>query len=182
MKQKIAQRGLGPLCIGVLGTIWLLVPATRAEAADPAAPPTQAAQPAPPAEPSVNYCADCHEKEVLPISLGHSFHEWKGSTHGRAGVACEKCHGGDPSQSAPVAAHRGVLPATDPTRMVSPAGFSNMCGACHVMEYEAFLSTVHGVLTKDDEARATCQTCHGSMATSLPSPAELRSRCAVCLD
>ena len=27
---------------------------------------------------------------------------------------------------------------------------------------------------------ATCVTCHGSMATSLPTPTELSARCAVC--
>lgn len=147
------------------GMFWLLIPAVPATFA---------------AEAEVNHCVECHEKEALPISLGHSFTEWKASSHAKSGVSCEKCHGGDPKKSDPAEAHKDVLPATDPKSLVSSERIAAMCGSCHEKEHKAFLSTVHA--EPDDEDRATCMTCHGSMATSLPTPAELRTRCAVCHD
>ena len=67
-----------------------------------------------------NQCVSCHETEHLPISLGHSFDEWRVSTHGKVGVACEKCHGGDPTISEAKQAHVGVLPTTSPDSLVDP--------------------------------------------------------------
>jgi hypothetical protein len=55
-----------------------------------------------------------------------------------------------------------------------------MCGSCHAREWDAFKSTVHAKTVGEDDPRATCLTCHDSMATNLPTPAELRTRCAVC--
>jgi hypothetical protein len=127
-----------------------------------------------------NHCVTCHETERLPISLGHSFEEWRASAHARGGVGCEKCHGGDPSSSDATLAHRGVLPASDAGSLVSPKHLSRTCGACHSKELEAYAGTVHAKEVAEHGRGATCFTCHGSMATSLPSPAELSARCGVC--
>jgi hypothetical protein len=125
-------------------------------------------------------CVACHEAEVLPISLGHSFHDWRGSAHARGGVGCEKCHGGDPEAVDADAAHRGVLPAAERGSLVNPARIPATCGVCHAKELAAFDSTMHARQLKSEGQGATCSTCHGAMATSLPSPHELSSRCAVC--
>jgi hypothetical protein len=127
-----------------------------------------------------NQCVQCHETERLPISLGHSFEEWRASAHGRAGIACEKCHGGDPSVADVTTAHHGVLPASDEASLVSPKHVPATCGACHSPELQAYSTTVHAKQVAKDGHGATCLTCHGSMATSLPSPTELSARCAVC--
>jgi hypothetical protein len=127
-----------------------------------------------------NRCVECHEKEVLPISLGHSFAEWRASSHAKSGVACEKCHGGDPLAADAGAAHAGVLSAADPASLIHGGKVAAMCGSCHEKEWKAFKSTVHAKDVSEDEPRATCLTCHDSMATNLPTPAELRTRCAVC--
>jgi hypothetical protein len=127
-----------------------------------------------------NRCVECHEEEVLPISLGHSFSEWRASSHAKSGVACEKCHGGDPAAADPENAHKGVLPASDPGSMIHASKVAATCGGCHAKEHEAFLGTVHGKAVEEGDQRATCLTCHDSMATHLPTPAELRTRCAVC--
>ena len=144
---RATARKLGYLAVGAF---WLLAPSAPSQAAD------------------TNHCVECHEKEALPISLGHSFPEWRGSSHAKAGVSCEKCHGGDPKKSDPGTAHEGVLPASDAKSLVSSERVAAMCGSCHETEYKAFQSTVHA--EPDDEDRATCLTCHGSMATSLPTP------------
>ena len=127
-----------------------------------------------------NQCVACHEAERLPISLGHSFGEWRASEHARSGVACEKCHGGDPAAKDEEAAHRGVLPASDPASLVSPRRIAATCGGCHEKEYKAYAGTVHARQVEQAGEGATCYTCHGSMATSLPSPMELNARCSVC--
>lgn len=127
-----------------------------------------------------NSCVSCHDAERLPISLGHSFDEWRASAHARAGVGCEKCHGGDPTASDPAIAHRGVLPASEAASLVSPQHIPHTCGSCHEKEFNAYSGTVHARQVAERGRGATCLTCHGSMATSLPSPAELSARCGVC--
>ena len=127
-----------------------------------------------------NQCVACHEVEALPIALGHSFDDWRGSAHARGGVGCEKCHGGDPAATDAEAAHRGVLAAAEPGSLVNPMRLPATCGSCHTKELAAFDATSHARQLKSDGRGATCSTCHGAMATSLPSPGELRLRCAVC--
>lgn len=127
-----------------------------------------------------NQCVQCHEAEKLPVSLGHSFDEWRASSHARAGVGCEKCHGGDASLTDEGKAHRNVKPASEPESMVYASHLVTTCGACHAEQRQAYERTVHARQVAGRKAGATCFTCHGSMATSLPSPSDLRSRCAVC--
>lgn len=127
-----------------------------------------------------NQCVSCHETERLPISLGHSFDEWRVSEHGRVNITCEKCHGGDPSAVEAQQAHVGVLPASDPKSRVHTTHIAETCGACHQAELAAYSKTVHAKQVREQQRGATCFTCHGSMAISLPSPAELKARCTVC--
>jgi hypothetical protein len=127
-----------------------------------------------------NQCVACHQREVLPISLGHSFDDWRGSAHGRGGVGCEKCHGGDAAATDAAVGHKGVLPAVDPESLVNPRRLAATCGACHEKELGAYAETVHAHEVKAQGKGATCSTCHGAMATSLPSANELSARCAVC--
>ena len=129
-----------------------------------------------------NQCVKCHETEILPITLGHSFADWRASTHAHGGVGCEKCHGGDPRATRAEKAHAGVRPSTDPQSLVHPTRLPETCGACHKAELDAFQGTVHARELREKGAGATCFTCHGAMATSLPTPRELSARCAVCHD
>lgn len=129
-----------------------------------------------------NQCVACHEVEDLSISLGHSMGEWRASAHARGGVGCEKCHGGDASSKDAKAAHNGVLSSSDPKSMVNIHNLSATCGSCHEEQYNAYKGTVHAKEVKHDADAATCLTCHGSMATSYPSPRELNTRCSVCHD
>jgi len=132
------------------------------------------------ADQGTNTCVTCHQREVLPISLGHSFDDWRGSAHGRGGVGCEKCHGGDPSASDAAAAHKGVLPAAEADSLVNPRHLAATCGGCHERERDVYVDTVHAREVKAQGRGATCSTCHGAMATSLPTPNELGARCAAC--
>ena len=66
-----------------------------------------------------NLCVSCHRAQELPISLGHTFADWRGSAHGEGGIGCEKCHGGDPRVPDKHKAHQGMLPASDSKSMAS---------------------------------------------------------------
>jgi len=129
---------------------------------------------------SENQCVACHAAGTDPIPLGHAFYEWRYSAHGREGVGCEKCHGGDPTVPSAEAAHRGVLPATDPASLVHPTRLAKTCGACHENESAAYAGSVHARQVAEKGRGATCLTCHGAMGASLPSPAELETRCSAC--
>jgi hypothetical protein len=135
-----------------------------------------------PPEDTSNQCVACHQVEQLPITLGHSMGEWKASAHAREGVACEKCHGGDPTAKDQEAAHKGVLPSSDPASKTSSRNVAATCGGCHDKQYKAYEGTRHAKEFREDTVAATCVTCHGAMATSLPSPSEITSRCIVCHD
>jgi hypothetical protein len=132
------------------------------------------------AEWETNECVQCHKREVLPITLGHSFPDWHASVHARGGVGCEKCHGGDPRATSAEIAHRAVRPADDPESMVHPTRLPATCGTCHKSELERFAGTVHARELAAKGRGATCFTCHEAMATSLPTPRELSARCGVC--
>jgi hypothetical protein len=127
-------------------------------------------------------CVKCHEGEVLPITLGHSFADWRTSVHAKGGVGCEKCHGGDPRAMNADAAHVGVKPASDPDSLVHPTRLPATCGACHPKELAAFEGTVHAKELAAKKSGATCFTCHDAMATSLPTARELSARCGACHD
>lgn len=150
------------------GFLWLLLSVALASGAR--------------AEWEKNECVQCHRREVLPITLGHSFPDWHASAHARGGVGCEKCHGGDPTAASTEAAHRGVLPASDPASTVHPVKLADTCGACHTKERDAFKGTVHARVLAEKGTGATCFTCHEAMATSLPTPREMTARCGVCHD
>lgn len=127
-------------------------------------------------------CVECHQIEHLPLTLGHSMDDWRGSAHGRGGVGCEKCHGGDASATDAKAAHVGVLPSSDPKSKIGIEHVAATCGSCHQEQYDAYKSTGHAKEVSKEGDAATCVTCHGAMATSLPSRIELRARCRDCHD
>jgi hypothetical protein len=129
-----------------------------------------------------NTCVQCHQREVLPVTLGHTFADWRASIHARDGVGCEKCHGGDATADDEAQAHRGVRPATEPESSVHPKRLPATCGSCHKKELEAFNGTVHAQQLAEKGTGATCFTCHEAMATSLPTPREMSARCGVCHD
>jgi len=127
-----------------------------------------------------NQCVVCHEQEPQPIAFGHSFEAWRHSLHAQHDVTCEKCHGGDPAAKDRASAHAGVLPATDPKSLIDASHLGSTCGGCHDKEFAAYEKTIHSKRIQRLGKAATCMTCHDAMATSLPSPAELSSRCAAC--
>ncbi len=123
-------------------------------------------------------CADCHLAN--PDSPGHRS-EWETSPHGRQGVGCDRCHGGNADTFERLAAHRGILAAGNPASPIARGNLPETCGKCHVGPYVEFQKSRHLALLKRGDARVpTCTTCHESVGAHVMSPKALERECAGC--
>jgi Cytochrome c3 len=102
---------------------------------------------------SEDNCIACHMRQkdkagqVVPI--------YQTSTHGRVGVGCNGCHGGDSSQAEKTKAHTDRFVARPDT-----AATLEMCGKCHRQPLEFFKSSRH-VAARPNAGRLDCVECHG---------------------
>lgn len=162
-----------------------LVGGARAEDATPGpvpfASPTPAPSPIPgppvptplphPPEGESNQCFECHRavnrrQETIATA-------WQGSIHGKGGVTCADCHGGDPTSD-----RMGI--SMDRTRgfigTPSREQTVGICGSCHADpermrkynlptdQYAKYWTSVHGqrLAAAADTQVAICIDCHGS--------------------
>ncbi|MBI2094731.1 MAG: cytochrome c3 family protein [Candidatus Omnitrophica bacterium] len=111
---------------------------------------------------SGNSCVDCHEETREDVQT---------SVHGRQGVLCNSCHGGDPTQTDKVLAK---APGTGYLGIPDKGRIAEKCGGCHA-DVEAmnfygtrtdqlarYRTSHHGKkLSQGDERVAVCSDCHG---------------------
>jgi hypothetical protein len=98
-------------------------------------------------------CIQCHG--TMDGRLGEPVKLWRGSIHAENGIACNACHGGDPTDAAnAMSPARGFLGAPKP--MAVPA----FCGRCHVGVKADYLASAHGRAL--GKGGPTCVTCHGN--------------------
>jgi len=141
-------------------------------------------------------CVDCHSK--VDNKQAGIADDWRASIHGKEGVGCADCHGGDPTSDeitvgmAQAAGFQGV-----PDREVTVG----LCGSCHANaermrpyqvatdQYSKYFSSVHGqrLLTANDDRVAICTDCHGSHGvkpasdpTAAVYPLNVPALCASC--
>ncbi|MBI1760925.1 MAG: hypothetical protein HYR56_05745 [Acidobacteria bacterium] len=130
-----------------------------------------------------NNCVNCHSTVAEPLHVSSRFFEWQNSRHQMRGVGCDKCHGGNPTTNDPKRAHEGVLNVDDPR---SPLHYRNQpetCGKCHQTIVQAFVQSEHYQKLKGLGLGASCNTCHGHMATQVvTSPKATADMCARCHD
>jgi predicted CXXCH cytochrome family protein len=126
------------------------------------------AQAAPAAQ---NSCVKCHAESrpelAAPVSLVGS------DAHGKMGLSCASCHGGDPSDDDE---HRSMDPQKGFVGKPSPARVQSFCGKCHsnaelmkrynptmrVDQEAEYATSVHGKkVAQGDPKPATCISCHG---------------------
>jgi hypothetical protein len=116
-----------------------------------------------------NSCYDCHKdiEDHNQVTSG-----WKDSVHGKAGITCADCHGGDPrSDEMGVSMNPDAGFVAVPVRKQIP----EICGGCHADatrmgqynlptdQYLKYITSVHGrKLAKNDTTVAICSDCHGS--------------------
>jgi hypothetical protein len=133
-------------------------------------PPPPTPLPHPPAG-ETNQCFECHRavnhaQETIATA-------WQDSIHGKGGVGCADCHGGDPNSD-----RMGM--AMDRTKgfigKPSRAQTVGICGSCHADparmgkynlstdQYAKYWTSVHGqqLLEAADTKVAICIDCHGS--------------------
>jgi len=96
-------------------------------------------------------CSTCHrqQKDNSVVTI------FKTSTHGRVGITCDRCHGGDASQTEKTKAHADHFVAKFDT-----AATLEMCGRCHRQPLEFFKSS-HHVAARPNAPRLDCIECHG---------------------
>ncbi len=118
-------------------------------------------------------CVKCHTQSTGRAAEVVGIH--KSSAHGRAGVGCDDCHGGDTAQTEKAKAH-SINFTSKPDRRATLA----ICGACHEPQLAQFKTGKH-FPEKQGSPRIDCAECHG--AHSIGNPPEtfsLGQFCAGC--
>lgn len=149
--------------------------ATAVPVAAPSGSPGPALPPVPkpiihPSDGTSNTCYDCHS--AINQAQAQVSSQWADSVHGKNGIGCADCHGGDPrstSMSVAMSPQAGFI--GKPSKAVSVG----VCGSCHsdaarmaqyqlaTDEYAKYATSVHGQLLATGDARvAACIDCHGS--------------------
>jgi hypothetical protein len=127
-----------------------------------------------------SFCADCHFANGGKPNPMH-LEEWEASPHERAGVGCEKCHGGNPQTVDAFLAHQSIVRGRGPDTPVHPRQLPKTCGTCHSGPYTQFQkSRHHALLEQGSYEGPTCATCHGTVAAYLLSPKALEHECNGC--
>jgi hypothetical protein len=98
-------------------------------------------------------CLQCHptlgEKYSRPVTL------WRGSIHAANGIACNGCHGGNPTDAA-----NAMNPAQGFLGVPAAEEIPAFCGRCHVGVLKDYLPSQHGQAL--GKGGPTCVTCHDS--------------------
>ncbi len=117
----------------------------------------QASSPALPAE---GACVKCHTQSTGRAEEVVRLHS--SSAHGRAGVSCDDCHGGDPTQTDKVKAHSSNF-----TGKPDRSATLMMCGVCHAPQLAQFKTGEH-FPEKQGIPRVDCAECHGAHSVGNP--------------
>ncbi|HLG16352.1 MAG TPA: cytochrome c3 family protein [Blastocatellia bacterium] len=130
-----------------------------------------------------NACVTCHSRVSSPLGMSNRYLDWHLSAHKDKGVACDKCHGGDPSIRDEKKAHAAVLGPSLLESRLHPMKLPETCGACHNSVVTSFVGSKHYQRLKDSSIGPSCSTCHSHMASNvIRDPDETQELCARCHD
>jgi nitrate/TMAO reductase-like tetraheme cytochrome c subunit len=127
-----------------------------------------------------NSCVNCHSQLPTDTFVGSEYLDWKVSIHREYGVTCESCHGGSPQASEKDLAHKGVYKSGNPKSTVYFQNVPATCGGCHEEVYLEFVQSNHYKTLEKTGSGPTCSTCHGSRATWVVTPQNLKATCLNC--
>ena len=122
-------------------------------------------------------CLECHKAPAFKVQhprLFNYFVDFDNSVHGVAGLSCTDCHGGNSKTRDLTQAHDNVL---------GPVKFDQIhitCGQCHVDQRDAFVTSDHFRILKEDGTAPNCATCHGSMEMDFIFVTRVKSTCLFC--
>lgn len=122
-------------------------------------------------------CLDCHKDpdfKVQQPKLYNYFVDFENSIHGVEGLSCVDCHGGEPDTQDLELAHLNVL---------DPVTFEQIpitCGQCHIEQRDAFVTSNHYRILKEDGTAPNCATCHGAMEMDFISVIRVKGTCMYC--
>jgi nitrate/TMAO reductase-like tetraheme cytochrome c subunit len=131
-------------------------------------------------------CIACHRDPDFLVEnkkLYDYFQQWDGSIHGREGVSCDECHGGDPKTAQKDKAHGEGVAASDTSSGIHYRNIARTCGKCHEDILEGFQKSDHfeHVAAKgEDKQGPTCVTCHGSIDAEILDVNSVEATCARC--
>jgi len=125
-------------------------------------------------------CVACHAKTGNGGAVFLAYIQWASSPHAAKSVACEACHGGDPTTDDKDKAHAGMLPASAPGSPINPKNVPATCGRCHEPEYRHYVESKHYRQLEDNGRGANCVTCHGAKAGTVLTAATVARTCETC--
>ena len=132
------------------------------------------------AQPRESRCAECHRSSLVAPRFDHLL-DWEQSPHGREGVSCDACHGGNAVTLESPLAHQQILNSQNPSSPVHRTNLAETCGTCHEGPFAAFQESWHfELLNMGNRDAPTCTTCHGTVAAQLLSPKGLERQCGSC--
>lgn len=127
------------------------------------------AQTAPPAE---IVCIQCHS--TLPEKFSRPVILWRGSIHDENNVACNDCHGGNPTDVV-----NAMNPAQGFLGVPKEQEIPTFCGRCHIGVLKDYLASQHGQAL--GRGGPTCVTCHGSHQVVKAAPTIINEQlCGSC--
>jgi nitrate/TMAO reductase-like tetraheme cytochrome c subunit len=133
-----------------------------------------------------DFCAECHSDPDLFVTnkkLYDYYQQWQNSVHEQEGVACDDCHGGDPSASDKDESHGLGVAESDPDSGIYYANVPATCGGCHEEILESFTESEHFKHVKKEEEEQqgpTCVSCHGSIEPTILDVNSVADTCVRC--
>jgi len=108
--------------------------------------------------PQLDNCTDCHKKhDTETLSL------YSASSHAKARLTCNRCHGGDVLATEKEKAHSGnFIGLPDPKQIIA------MCSSCHRAQAAMFKEGRHAV-ENEGKPRLDCSQCHGAHTVGSPA-------------
>jgi hypothetical protein len=100
-------------------------------------------------------CITCHAR--LKGRLSDPVQLWRGSIHAANGITCDKCHGGDPKDSA-----NAMSPERSFIGAPKEHDVPSFCGRCHRGIRDDYARSAHG--SSLGHGGPTCVTCHSNHA------------------
>lgn len=104
-----------------------------------------------------NTCISCHLEEKEE-ELSAPVEEWRQSSHAKADVSCDACHGGDPFE-----ADEELSMSEDDAGFIGAPGWYDvpeLCGACHEDMLDGYKQSVMAAQIDEGKRVAVCTTCH----------------------